>query len=1552
MRATGLMVCALVGMVVAGACVQGAAEPPVFPVDRAVDEYFWAEQLYAVQTVQKKEYTPQDRERCGVTHLSAGVEDVRVEDGALMFRVTREEVVLGWGNYQGDQPIAEREAFWLDNNRVLLRVRQSVAQTSQWQARMWSDGKRLSATERNVDAGFGMRDELEGTEWVELEFKEYAANYGAVQQPIPDGFEVTIRAQPGTEIAIERVSVGQPRVRGWFRKEFQLPEGEVWRAIVNASTSARLYVNGQFVDRTNGLRLEPPKWGWETLAADIGPYLREGTNCIGLYGSRIGPTEAHCPFFYLQGEMILESGEVVRLGTDETWRYSTVEEEGWSEPGFDDGDWRRPERTSPPSYLHRDKPQVPAYAGALLIERPGGGNLFFSTDESARLDVRIPPGLGETEPVLHWRLYAEQEEGRAEVASGTVDQAYVQRNGVVYRVDLGQRERGVYSIGLVLMDEDDVLGWRAPEPLMVTGPIDQVEVAGDTYTEGLDLELEETIDFTDPRDPRPWLETGLHQDRNPYGIEEARVVENEGLTYRETAGPGQIGDAFMYRFEFEHPGSFYMIEVDYPNDAERFNGYAVTRISPYVRLKDSGTFVKSSTGEYAAESASRVLTGLHLPLTDTMETFRFIHMADSGVHVFVVMNALVNHRAAAAGVRIYRIRGNLPALDVPEEAERHLGIHTERTHIHNGFGNNLFAETNTQFLGEVDEAPSGYGWTREFQPGPAAPMRRMIQDLIQFQRACENYAQYLRFCGQNFHVIATVQYSEWNTPYEPPPGIATSRVPRCIKSVAAEVFARNGVSFVAGVEYACHKSLVYGPLGNRTDLQVAQGADTIWLMERNGQQYGSWRRRLAALNYHHPVARHAFRAIVDDLVVKFGHLPNFRGVQFLLYPTELVAPTYNVGRNNFKPILKYSYDDHTFVRFERETGIDVPVSGDDPERFEKRYRFATSPERRSDWIDWRCRSMHEFFENVQARVRADHPALQTYVQLYLDTTHIKDWTLEHGGPYVEYIRLFGYDPRLYQDNEDMYFGRWMMTQELHHEIRYTGKTGKKPWYATYWRQHMDPEVLRAYDHPRNRSVVIMNQWAEHRFQSPPGKAESEAWAPQICEGRFHPQATGDFYKEPWAQAMIGSDPDLLLVGYTDANLCVGSEQQEREYARVLLRLPKDKFAPVLGTGLGTNFAIRDLHKDGQYYFYVVNPGYWPISGSIRVDNAEGAVLDLVSGEPAPRTEDGARVLVSLSPYGIAAFRVPGENAKVVDWSTNPISTGQAAHVRNLVNWLERAASRGRELDLLNRDESWWYAAFARAARDALQAGNAARAWQMVTDWRVWAKAENVAQALDRAQQYSARLPGTAPQEAQTSNASTLTAVEVGAPLEVDGALDEDVWGRAPEVRGFVSQETGESSPVETSVRVAYGPEAVYFGFACADPNPEAISGRAQTEEDFFRLEDDAMVLFLQADTDSATYYQMGVSAAGNRFDQRATTSGGRDYAYAPDWQAAAAKTAFGWTAEAAIPYAAFGLQKPGRKPWRVNFHRLFRGGELSPSSWSPTGKSWHRPDRFGRLAFR
>ena len=193
--------------------------------------------------------------------------------------------------------------------------------------------------------------------------------------------------------------------------------------------------------------------------------------------------------------------------------------------------------------------------------------------------------------------------------------------------------------------------------------------------------------------------------------------------------------------------------------------------------------------------------------------------------------------------------------------------------------------------------------------------------------------------------------------------------------------------------------------------------------------------------------------------------------------------------------------------------------------------------------------------------------------------------------------------------------------------------------------------------------------------------------------------------------------------------------------------------------------------------------------------------------------------------------------------------------------------------------------------------------------------------------------GAASAQPPPTGRPTLVAVAPVKPPLIDGAVDDAEWNRAPVVGGFVQFEPrrGEPATVRTEVLILVDATHLYVGFRCWDDQP--LTARL-TQRDSNLLSDDAVVVLLDTANDLQSAYYFYTNPLGTQLDGRVTDDGRQtDNTWDGPWQSAARSTAYGWSAEFAIPFTSLKYAAGAGRQWGINFGRE-RRRTLEFSSWS------------------
>ncbi|MFH1969276.1 MAG: sugar-binding protein, partial [Verrucomicrobiota bacterium] len=202
-----------------------------------------------------------------------------------------------------------------------------------------------------------------------------------------------------------------------------------------------------------------------------------------------------------------------------------------------------------------------------------------------------------------------------------------------------------------------------------------------------------------------------------------------------------------------------------------------------------------------------------------------------------------------------------------------------------------------------------------------------------------------------------------------------------------------------------------------------------------------------------------------------------------------------------------------------------------------------------------------------------------------------------------------------------------------------------------------------------------------------------------------------------------------------------------------------------------------------------------------------------------------------------------------------------------------------------------------------------------------------------------------------------TAVRLEDAITLDGKLDEPAWQKAPEQTGFempLSSANRKPIPKEmqTSFRVLYDDNNLYFGIRCNESKPENLVVQAARQHDAAMWSDDDVELFFDPVGDRNEYYQLTINSEGTKVDLYWIEGGNTGKGgWSSEWQTAVYKGDKFWSLETVIPLALF-HNRPSRT-WAERWvFSIARTRSVSPdnyfSQFSPAN-GYHDVKNFGYL---
>ncbi len=131
---------------------------------------------------------------------------------------------------------------------------------------------------------------------------------------------------------------------------------------------------------------------------------------------------------------------------------------------------------------------------------------------------------------------------------------------------------------------------------------------------------------------------------------------------------------------------------------------------------------------------------------------------------------------------------------------------------------------------------------------------------------------------------------------------------------------------------------------------------------------------------------------------------------------------------------------------------------------------------------------------------------------------------------------------------------------------------------------------------------------------------------------------------------------------------------------------------------------------------------------------------------------------------------------------------------------------------------------------------------------------------------------------------------------IDGIEDDACWSEAVELTDFAVPEPA------TKVRFCYDEQALYFSMRCEESPGRKPQGEKRERDDFRLAQDDHIHFVITPGSTSGSEHLFQVNIAGAVYDSLRG-----DESWNPDWTQAVKRDAAGWTVEAALPFAALGL---------------------------------------------
>lgn len=672
-----------------------------------------------------------------------------------------------------------------------------------------------------------------------------------------------------------------------------------------------------------------------------------------------------------------------------------------------------------------------------------------------------------------------------------------------------------------------------------------------------------------------------------------RVVNKSFGSYRESGDVGYLQhqnatDPSWFAYKYQVPDPGALYWMEFDYPDDARRSFLVVPRSGNALIPGQHSYAGPGTGPD---------TGREFSLTNKLQTmgiYFWPHGTDLRALVLQPQSGL---RAAVSKIRIYQVEGAFTPLP----------------HAGNG----------REFIHWYEEGTSFMGF---FGAANATPESVIL--------AADNWARIMASMGTSLLMptLSIYQMGMYPSTYNP------------------QFSDSNSFDAARVIELLCEKyglrfSAEFHPEGRGLKLPtaLAKSPDSIYQFNRFGKAWDGGDG--PKFNFLHPAVEQFAVGLVGEFADRYGSSPAFDGVSIRLMGWQ------NTGFGNFDN-LDWGYGDFTIRRFERDTRSKIPVAGDDPARFEKRYQWIMANAKES-WMHWRCQKATEFFGKVSARLRQKHPQARLFVNDFLAPSHNNSQAWYDN--FLTAPRDAGIDPARLAAVPGV---------ELLNAILPYGRRSAEDMDQRQRDALLNPGFLGALKQPGKAMGFLTSQAyfeATTAVAPPQDLGYPAKTAHGWMSGCVNP--AGRHYLERFALAL--AEYDAATLGDGGNGYTIG-QPLLREFLREFRALPKQNFHA--RPDARDPVAVWERPGGQELLFYAVNRERYPVQLAIQFE--QPPVITRLAGGAAVPTAD-TTLQFDLQPYELRAFRAgPGARIRQV---RQTIPGSDLKRVGQMTQWLRRLA---------------------------------------------------------------------------------------------------------------------------------------------------------------------------------------------------------------------------------------------------------------------------------------
>ena len=175
--------------------------------------------------------------------------------------------------------------------------------------------------------------------------------------------------------------------------------------------------------------------------------------------------------------------------------------------------------------------------------------------------------------------------------------------------------------------------------------------------------------------------------------------------------------------------------------------------------------------------------------------------------------------------------------------------------------------------------------------------------------------------------------------------------------------------------------------------------------------------------------------------------------------------------------------------------------------------------------------------------------------------------------------------------------------------------------------------------------------------------------------------------------------------------------------------------------------------------------------------------------------------------------------------------------------------------------------------------------------------------------------------------ATIRAVEVDAPIRLDGQLDEQAYFTVPAITGFIQQAPDEGAPAteKTEAWILFDADNIYVGARIWDSAPPSQWVANEMRRDTRQLrQNDTFAIILDTFYDRRNAVAFYTNPLGAIADFQITNEGNPNSDWNPVWDVRTGRFEGGWTVEMEIPFKSLRYRPGPSQIWGVQLRRNVR----------------------------